>query len=422
MDRNLALTTPNLVLANRKILDFIVKNNILDAKSLSNLIYLSKQDESYDIIKIILQNEIIDNELMIDIIYATHNIDRLSCEKIIILNYQELNDSITSGVFYFLSQNREEFVAINNCLKLNELLKTKDISQIKLVKKLNFDLQIEQNFSNLNIIKSKYYLDFYHPAFSAKNIDFIKTITGFKLIFLASLFKFPLYFDLFNIGCYLTQILFKLLLFRRSFLTYQENFSYNFTLPITLPIYTVLIPLYQEISMLSSIIESIMSLNYPKQKLDVKIILESDDYQTINALNSYQLPSYVQIIIVPFSLPRTKPKSLNYAMTYARGEYVTIYDAEDRPDSDQLLKVVSLFNHLPEEYACVQAKLCFYNADTNLLTKFFNIEYRVWFEYLLKGLSLLGLPVPLGGTSNHLKAKILHKLGYWDSYNVSTLR
>ncbi len=49
----------------------------------------------------------------------------------------------------------------------------------------------------------------------------------------------------------------------------------------------------------------------------------------------------------------------------------------------------------------------------------FNLEYSLWFEHILKGLSLLKLPTPLGGTSNHFKAETLRKLGGWDAHNVT---
>ena len=110
---------------------------------------------------------------------------------------------------------------------------------------------------------------------------------------------------------------------------------------------------------------------------------------------------------------------MNYAMQYAKGEYVAIYDADDRPDRDQLIKALSMFASLPEEYICVQAKLNYYNKDENLLTKLFSIEYSIWFEYLIKALYILSLPLPLGGTSNHFKVHALRELGFWDAYNVT---
>ncbi|MDE8611939.1 glycosyltransferase family 2 protein [Rickettsia felis] len=186
-----------------------------------------------------------------------------------------------------------------------------------------------------------------------------------------------------------------------------------------LPIYTILVPLYKELSKLRSIIKNISLINYPKDKLDVKIIIKDDDYLMIKELALYNLPSYFHVIFVPKSLPRTKPKALNYALEYSRGEYLVVYDAEDKPETDQLLKALAMFRNLPSEYVCLQAKLNFYNKNENVLTKLFNIEYSLWFEYILKGLSLLKLPTPLGGTSNHFKTDILNKLGGWDAYNVT---
>ena len=137
------------------------------------------------------------------------------------------------------------------------------------------------------------------------------------------------------------------------------------------------------------------------------------------ALSIVDLPKYIHVIKVPVSFPRTKPKAMNYAISYVKGEYLCVYDAEDRPDSDQLLKALQAFKELSQEYACVQARLNFYNPNENMLTSFFSIEYSLWFEYLLKGLNLYELPITLGGTSNHFKVSALEKIGYWDAYNVT---
>ncbi len=186
-----------------------------------------------------------------------------------------------------------------------------------------------------------------------------------------------------------------------------------------LPIYSILIPLYKEEYKAKSILKAIKALNYPTSKLDVKFIVEDDDKLTKKALYILDIPDYVHLIKVPYSLPRTKPKALNYAMPFVRGEYLTIYDAEDEPEPNQLLKAINAFRDLPDYYACMQAKLNFYNANENLLTRLFSIEYSVWFEYLLKGLSLLDLPMTLGGTSNHFKVDKLRAVGLWDAYNVT---
>ena len=65
---------------------------------------------------------------------------------------------------------------------------------------------------------------------------------------------------------------------------------------------------------------------------------------------------------------RTKPRACNYAFAFARGEFTVIYDAEDRPEHDQLRKAVAKFRAQPRTLSCLQARLNFYNANENWLT------------------------------------------------------
>ncbi len=186
-----------------------------------------------------------------------------------------------------------------------------------------------------------------------------------------------------------------------------------------LPIYSILIPIYQEPNRIDSIKRAISRINYPKNRLDVKLIIEEDDFTAQKELNLACLPSYFYIIKVPISNPRTKPKALNFAAQYISGSYVTIFDAEDSPDPDQLLKSLQKFQNLDEQYVCLQAKLNFYNARENLLTQMQSLEYSIWFDYLLQGMSNTDHIIPLGGTSCHFKVDALKRLGYWDAFNVT---
>ncbi len=122
---------------------------------------------------------------------------------------------------------------------------------------------------------------------------------------------------------------------------------------------------------------------------------------------------------MPEAAPRTKPKALNFALQFARGEFVVIYDAEDRPCPQQLREALAAFHAGPPNLACVQARLNFYNASENWLTRQFAIEYAALFDGLLPAMQRLGLPMPLGGTSNHFRISALRWLGAWDAHNVT---
>lgn len=186
-----------------------------------------------------------------------------------------------------------------------------------------------------------------------------------------------------------------------------------------LPVYTLLIPVYKEKEVVQQLIDRIQNMDYPKYKLDVRILLEENDPETISLVKSMNLPSYFTCIVVPSSKPQTKPKACNYGLLRAKGEYVVIYDAEDRPEPDQLKKAYLAFHQLPKEYVCVQAKLNYFNSRQNALTKLFTQEYSMWFELLLVGIMQVDIPIPLGGTSNHFKMSFLKEVGGWDPFNVT---
>lgn len=186
-----------------------------------------------------------------------------------------------------------------------------------------------------------------------------------------------------------------------------------------LPIYTILLPVYKEDKLIKKLIWNLQAIDYPRHKLDVKLLIEEDDDKTLNAVRNLDFPAIFEVIVVPFHMPKTKPKACNYGLHFARGKYLTIYDAEDIPDTDQLKKVVSLFGKLPSEFICVQSALNYFNRNENFLTRMFTLEYSYWFDYMLPGLDTLDIPIPLGGTSNHFKLQELIDLGAWDPFNVT---
>ncbi len=186
-----------------------------------------------------------------------------------------------------------------------------------------------------------------------------------------------------------------------------------------LPFYTVLVPAYREANIIKDLIENLAALDYPEEKLEILVLLEADDAETIQAARDARPPPTIRLVIVPDAAPKTKPKACNVGLFLARGELLVIYDAEDRPDPDQLRKAVAAFRQAGDDTVCVQARLRYWNAPTNLLTRMFGLEYGYWFGAMLPGLDRLGLPIPLGGTSNHFRVAALRDLGGWDPHNVT---
>lgn len=186
-----------------------------------------------------------------------------------------------------------------------------------------------------------------------------------------------------------------------------------------LPPYTILVPAYNEPEVVGDLIGAMAALEYPRDKLQVLLLLEADDEVTIAAAQDCAESDAITIVLVPPADPRTKPKACNYGLHFAVGEIVTIFDAEDLPEPLQLRRVVAAFGDLPADVACVQAKLVYHNGHQNLLTGWFTAEYGLWFGYLLPGMMGTTSPIPLGGTSNHLRRDVLDRIGAWDPFNVT---
>ncbi len=202
----------------------------------------------------------------------------------------------------------------------------------------------------------------------------------------------------------------------------EEQFSPDFVRELELvswPLYTILCPLYAEAAVVPQFVAAMKALDYPADKLQVLFLTEADDEATREAIRSLQLPPHFKIVTVPEGQPRTKPRACNYGLLLARGSFIVIYDAEDIPDPLQLKKAVLTFANHDASLACVQARLGFYNTRQNLLTRWFAIEYALWFYLTLPGLQWARLSLPLGGTSNHFRADVLRRLGGWDVFNVT---
>lgn len=186
-----------------------------------------------------------------------------------------------------------------------------------------------------------------------------------------------------------------------------------------LPDYTILVAMFREQGVARQLVQSLADLDYPADKLEVLFITEACDGGTRQALPAAGLRPNMRIISVPAGRPQTKPRALNYALAEARGDFVVVFDAEDEPEPDQLRKAVAAFAVGGADLACLQAQLKVHNAKAGWLTRQFAIEYAALFDLILPALARCGLPLTLGGTSNHFRRHVLEQAGGWDAYNVT---
>ncbi|MCA0400003.1 MAG: glycosyltransferase [Proteobacteria bacterium] len=186
-----------------------------------------------------------------------------------------------------------------------------------------------------------------------------------------------------------------------------------------LPRYSVLVPLYDEANIAPQLMNRLRMLAYPRDRLEVFLLVEEDDFTTLSAIRKLALPSWIHVFPVPGGSPRTKPRALNAALPFCTGDLLVVFDAEDSPDPDQLLRAAALFAQTQGEVACLQARLAIINPRDGFLTRRFAIEYAALFDCTKAGAARAGWPVPLGGSSNHFRLPVLRQIGGWDAWNVT---
>ena len=188
---------------------------------------------------------------------------------------------------------------------------------------------------------------------------------------------------------------------------------------IKLPRVSIMVPLFKEEALAAHLVKRLSRLTYPKELLDILLVVEADDLVTRQTIEATELPRWMRVISVPKGTVKTKPRALNYALDFCRGSIVGIYDAEDAPDPDQIHKIVRRFHERGPKVACLQGVLDFYNAPTNWLSRCFTVEYASWFRIVLPGIQRLGFAIPLGGTTMFFRRSALEELGAWDAHNVT---
>lgn len=195
--------------------------------------------------------------------------------------------------------------------------------------------------------------------------------------------------------------------------------------PASWPRYTILAALHDEAEIVSQLIERLSRIDYPNDRLQGLLVLEAHDHNTIAASRFAPRPDWLGILVVPPGHPQTKPRALNHALPMVTGDLLTVYDAEDAPDPLQLREAAARFAADADgRLACLQAPLRIRaphcpTKGFRFLARQFAAEYASLFETTLPGAARLGLPFPLGGTSNHFRVDVLRAVGGWDAWNVT---
>lgn len=184
-----------------------------------------------------------------------------------------------------------------------------------------------------------------------------------------------------------------------------------------LPFVSVVVPAKNEASVIGRCLESLVKLDYPQEKFEVLVVEDGSSDDTVLICSEFEknYPGLVRLIKNPVSTG--KPAALNYALGFVKGDVVGVFDADNVPACDVLVKAVGCFDD--ESVGAVQGRQCCLNKEENMLTKFVSYENALWYESYLCGKDAMGLFVAITGSCYFVRKDVLEKVGCWDGACLS---
>lgn len=187
--------------------------------------------------------------------------------------------------------------------------------------------------------------------------------------------------------------------------------------PEKLPTFSIVVPVRDEERVVNRLLKALFKLDYPPEKKEIIIVEDGslDKTPEICRKHAKRHPNCIKFIRQ--STSNGKPSALNCALKYARGEIVAVFDADNVPEPDVLLRAAEHFED--SSIAAVQGTPCAINANENMLTKFISYEEAVRFQAYFQGKDALGLFVPLTGSCQFIRRNVLEEVGGWDEESLS---
>jgi len=165
------------------------------------------------------------------------------------------------------------------------------------------------------------------------------------------------------------------------------------------------------------LLDALLKLDYPPEKREIIIVEDGSTDKTVEICEEYARRNPSQIRLIRRSISNGKPSALNCALKHVKGEIIGVFDADSVPEPDALMNMVKYFKE--PSVAAVQGKPCSINANENMLTKFLSYEEEVRFETYYRGKDVLKLFVPLSGSCQFIRRKVLEDVGGWDEKSLS---
>lgn len=179
----------------------------------------------------------------------------------------------------------------------------------------------------------------------------------------------------------------------------------------SLPFFSLIVPMKDEAKVARRILDALMKINYPFERYEIIVVDDSSTDDTSKICKQFESAYPSRMRYFRRNVSCGKPSVLNYGLKFAKREIIGVFDADNVPEPDVLIKTVKYFK--TRDVVAVQGLLSSINAEENMLTKIIHYEGLIQHYALLSGKDELGLFVPLEGTCQFVRREALEEVGGW---------
>jgi len=187
------------------------------------------------------------------------------------------------------------------------------------------------------------------------------------------------------------------------------------------PFVTVQLPIYNEQNVIKRLLDAVVNLDYPSDKIEIQVLDDSDDNSTIyvkNLISKLKVKTNLRINhIIRKNRDGFKAGALKYGLKLAKGDYIAIFDADFVPRSDWLKKTICGFND--PKIGAVQTKWNHINKNFSLLTKIQAFALDIHFTLEQVGRNFNSHFLNFNGTAGIWRKEAILKSGNWNSDTIT---
>lgn len=219
-----------------------------------------------------------------------------------------------------------------------------------------------------------------------------------------------------------TILLVNIILAISGYLYYLKSLKFKDEKLKEYPFVSILVPAHNEGKVIGKTVESLLLLDYPRDKMELIVINDNSSDNSKEVLesikNRYRNYNFTIINTDNITGGKGKSNALNIGYEKSKGEYIAIYDADNTPEKTALRYLIQTIVK-DEKLGAVIGKFRTRNKHKNLLTKFINIE-TLSFQWIAQAgrKQLLGL-CTIPGTNFVIRKSTMESLGGWDTKAIA---